>query len=114
MKLIFKITDYCPDTNMIDVKVCRHNSHKSIDDHSGCVVELDRLDLTDFESFSFSLLQKLNGFLERSYEQQSILEENKPDENASELDFTRMVGKIYQGEFRDKSTRLLRMKKIIL
>ena len=99
---------------MIDVKVCRHNSHKSIDDHSGCAVELDRLDLTDFESFSFSLLQKLNGFLERSYERQSILEENKPDENANELDFTRMVGKIYQGEFRDKSTRLLRMKKIIL
>ena len=57
-KVICKIFEYYPETEQFDVAIGRLHSHKSIDEHIRVGVSCDRLDMTDFESFKYSLNQK--------------------------------------------------------
>ena len=51
MMIIFKITDYFPETNQIAVKFCREKSPISIDDYNPIAINLKDIDAYDVESF---------------------------------------------------------------
>lgn len=114
MKIIFKILKYYPDTEQIDVKVSKLHSHKSIDESSVIALNLDSLDLTDFDSFKCSVGKRVYGYLDRIEEKQPILNINKPDYDEYELDFKNLVGKKIYTHCRDRSTELLKMKRVKL
>ena len=113
MKIICKIIEHIPDTKQILFRICRLHSHKSIDEHIRCIVCYDDLDMTDFESFKVSLIRKFQHQIQVDDEKQTILKENTPIENL-ELDIDKLVGKVFSGEYVDKSTRLLKMRRVKL
>ena len=69
--------------------------------------------MTDFESFKVSLIRKFQHQIQVDDEKQTILKENTPIENL-ELDIDKLVGKVFSGEYVDKSTRLLKMRRVKL
>ena len=113
MKVICKIFEHFPETNQINVAIGRLNSQLPIDKHIITAVSYNELDMTDLESFKYSLIQKIYSSIEDSEEKLSIIEENKPVE-IDELDFDKLVGKVLSGEMKDRSLRLIKMKKVIL
>ena len=58
MIIIYKITDYFPESNRIAVKFCREKSSKSIDDYNAVAINFEDIDTHDVESFSESLINK--------------------------------------------------------
>ena len=113
MKIIIKIFEHYPETSQIDVAIGRLHSQLPIDKHIRMAVTYDEFDMTDLESFKYSLIQKIYSSIEDSEEKLSIIEENKPVE-IDELDLDKLVGKVLSGEIKDRSLRLIKMKKVIL
>ena len=64
MKVICKIFEHFPETNQINVAIGRLNSQLPIDKHIIMAVSYDELDMTDLESFKFSLIQKIHSGIE--------------------------------------------------
>ena len=115
MKGIFKIDEYLPDRNSIVVKVCNLHSQKPIDDYSAKIVDCDNLDATDVEIFIDDLMKKSGGRrIKRQEENLPILKENIPVNVDEELDFNSIVGKVIEGRAFDRSTRMLKMRRILL
>ena len=77
-------------------------------------LNLDSLDLTDFDSFKCSVGKRVYGHLDRIEEKQPILDINKPDYDEYELDFKNLIGKKIYTHCRDRSTELLKMKRVKL
>ena len=113
MKVICKIFEHYPETSQIDVAIGRLHSQLPIDKHIRMAVTYDEFDMTDLESFKYSLIQKIYSSIEDSEEKLSIIEENTPVE-IDDLDFDKLVGKVLSGEMKDRSLRLIKMKKVIL
>ncbi len=113
MKVICKIFEHFPETNQINVAIGRLNSQLPIDKHIITAVSYNELDMTDLESFKFSLIQKIHSGIEDTDKKLPILEENKPLE-IDELDIDKLVGKVFSGEYVDKSIRLLKMRRVKL
>ncbi len=113
MKVICKIFEHFPETNQINVAIGRLNSQLPIDKHIIMAVSYDELDMTDLESFKFSLIQKIHSGIEDTDKKLPILEENKPVE-IDELDIDKLVGKVFSGEYVNKNTRLLKMRRVKL
>ena len=113
MKIICKIIEHIPDTKQIVFRICRLHSLKPIDEHIKCIVCYDDLDMTDFESFKFSLIRKFENQIHFDYENQVILKENTPIKDLA-LDIDKLVGKVFSGDFTNRSIRLLKMRKIKL
>ena len=113
MKIICKIIEHIPDTKQILFRICRLHSHKPIDEHIRCIVCYDDLDMTDFESFKFSIIRKFQHQIQVDDEEQVILKENTPIENPA-LDIDKLVGKVFSGDFTNRSIRLLKMRKVKL
>tara|TARA_B100000123_G_C25598350_1_gene370295 strand:+ start:75 stop:416 length:342 start_codon:yes stop_codon:yes gene_type:complete len=113
MKVICKIFKHYPETNQINVAIGRLNSQLPIDKHRIMAVSYDQLDMTDIESFKFSLIQKIHSSIEESEKKLPVLDENKPVE-IDELDIDKLVGKVFSGEIVDKSIRLLKMRRVHL
>ena len=113
MKVICKIFEHFPETKQINVSIGRLYSQLPVDKHIRVAVSYDELDMTDLESFKFSLIQKIHSGIEDTEKKLPILDENKPVE-IDELDLDKLVGKVFSGDFTNRSTRLLKMKKVIL
>ena len=113
MKVICKIFEHFPETNQINVAIGRLNSQLPIDKHIIMAVSYNELDMTDIESFKFSLIQKIHSGIEDSDKKLPILDENKPVE-IDELDIDKLVGKVFLGEYIDKQIRLLKMRRVKL
>ena len=60
MKLLFKITQYLPETQQIAVKCCRQNAPKPIDDYPEVALDLMHVDFTNYENFKHSLIRDYN------------------------------------------------------
>lgn len=113
MKVICKIIEHYPETNQIVVAIGRLHSHQPIDEHIRVSVSYNNLDMTDFESFKCSLIQMIYTNIQDSDDKHPILDENKPVE-IDELDIDKLVGKVFSGEYVNKSTRLLKMRRVKL
>jgi len=113
MKIIIKIFEHYPETKQIDVSIGSLYSQLPVDKHIRVAVSYDELDMTDLESFKFSLIQKIHTGIEDTEKKLPILEENEPEE-IDELDIDKLVGKVFSGDFTNRSIRLLKMRKIKL
>ena len=95
MIIIFKITDYFPETNQIAVKFCNEKSSKPIDEYSALAVGLKDIDTSDVESFSEDLVNK-SGVrrLEKQDRKLTTLDDNKPEKIEGEFNINDLIGKV--------------------
>ena len=114
MKVIIKIDEYLENENYIVFRIARLNSHKKINDHRTFSVDCSDLDTTDTESFIDSLIYKYKHLIQEQDENQELLKENIPVDVDEELDLKSIVGKVIEGRAFDRSTRMLKMKRILL
>ena len=114
MRVIIKIDEYLEDENYIVFRIARLNSHKKINDHRTFSVDCSDLDTTDTESFIDSLIYKYKHLIQEQDENQELLKENIPVDVDEELDLKSIVGKVIEGRAFDRSTRMLKMKRILL
>ena len=114
MKVIIKIDEYLENENYIVFRIARLNSHKKINEHRTFSVDCSDLDTTDTESFIDSLIFKYKHLIQEQDENQELLKENIPVNVDEELDLKSIVGKVIEGRAFDRSTRMLKMKRILL
>ena len=114
MRVIIKIDEYLEDENYIVFRIARLNSHKKINEHRTFSVDCSDLDTTDTESFIDSLIFKYKHLIQEQDENQELLKENIPVDVDEELDLKSIVGKVIEGRAFDRSTRMLKMKRIQL
>ncbi len=114
MRVIIKIDEYLEDENYIVFRIARLNSHKKINDHRTFSVDCSDLDTTDTETFIDSLIFKYKHLIKEQDENQELLKENIPVNVDEELDLKSIVGKVIEGRAFDRSTRMLKMRRILL
>ena len=115
MKVIIKILEYLSERDAVVVRTCRLNSHKSIDEYPEKVVDCFDLSKTDTEDFIQSLVHKISVHLiDEQDENEGILDENKPIKPTGELDFEKMVGKVFQVRHTTRIINHLKMRRVEL
>ena len=113
MKTIIKIIKHQPEDNCVSVKICRLQSHKSIDDYNSLRVDYGGLNFTDNETFIDSLTQKCSNRLDSQDDKEKILSENVPQNISGELDIDSLVDKVVEGRV-SLGKRLLKVRRIEL
>jgi hypothetical protein len=94
MKLLFKITQYLPETQQITVKCCRQNAPKPIDDYPEVALDLMHVDFTNYENFKHSLVMNLVHIVKNQIEDEPILPENEILEEIDSVDLNDYINKI--------------------
>ncbi len=114
MKCIIKILEYLPERDAVKMRVCRLNSHKPIDEYPEKIVGCSSLNKTDTEYFINSLIDKAEGLINEQDEDQGILSENVPIKPTGELDFEKIIGKVFQANTTWRKSRPLKVRRIEL
>ena len=115
MIIIFKITDYFPETDQISVKFCREKSPIPIDDYNALAINCKDLDAFDVESFSESLVDK-SGLrrLDKQDNKLTTLEENIPERLHGELNIRDLIGKVIGVDYPTKIYSKIKMRRVEL
>ena len=115
MKVIIKILEYLSERDAVVFRTCRLNSHKSIDEYPEKIVDCFDLNKTDMEDFINSLVDKVSeGKIIQQDENEGILDENIPIKPTGELDFEKMVGKVFESRLSTRKSRPLKVRRIEL
>ena len=115
MIIIYKITDYFPETNRIAVKFCREKSSKPIDDYKAFAINLEDIDTHDVESFSESLVNK-SGLrrLDKQDRKITTLNENVSEKLDGKLNIRDLIGKVIGVEYPTKIYSKIKMRRVEL
>ena len=115
MIIIYKITDYFPETDQIAVKFCREKSSKPIDDYNAIAIDCKNIETYDIESFSEDLVSK-SGLrkLEKQDRKLTTLEENQPEQLDGELNIRDLVGKVIGIDYPTKIYSKIKMRRVEL
>ena len=114
MKYIIKILEYLPERDAVVMRSCRLNSHKPIDEYPEKVIDCSSLNKTDTEYFINSLVDHAAGLIDEQDYDQGILDENLPIKPIGELDFEKIIGKVFQANTTWRKSRLLKVRRIEL
>ena len=115
MIIIYKITDYFPETNQIAVKFCNEKSSKTIDEYNALAVGLEDIDTLDVESFSEDLVNK-SGIrrLEKQDRKLTTLDDNKPEKIEGELNIHDLIGKVIGVDYPTRIYKKIKMRRVEL
>ena len=115
MIIIYKITDYFPESNRISVKFCREKSSKPIDDYNAVAINFEDFDTHDVESFSESLVNK-SGLrrLDKQDRKITTLDENISEKLDGELNIRDLIGKVIGVEYPTKIYSKIKMRRVEL
>ncbi len=114
MKYIIKIVEYLSERDAVVMRACRLNSHKPIDEYPEKVFDCDSLNKLDAEHFIHSLIDRAEDLINEQDEDQGVLIENTPTKPTGELDFDKMIGKVFQANTTWRRTRPLKMRRVEL
>ena len=115
MIIIFKITDYFPETNQIAVKFCNEKSSKPIDEYNAVAINFEDIDTHDVESFSESLVNK-SGLrrLDKQDRKITTLDENISEKLDGELNIRDLIGRVIGVEYPTKIYSKIKMRRVEL
>ena len=115
MIIIYKITDYFPETNQIAVKFCREKSPIPIDDYNAIAINFKDIDAYDVESFSESLIDK-SGLrrLDKQDKKLTTLDENIPEKLDGEFEIRDLIGKVIGVNYPTKIYSKIKMRRVEL
>ena len=94
MKIIFKITEYLPETEQIVVKFCRQNAPKPIDDYGAVAINCKFIDNSDRVNLIESLFQLGLKTIEKQENEELTLDDNLAAEMFFEKNYENFVGKV--------------------
>ena len=115
MKVIIKILDYLSERDAVVFRTCRLNSHKPIDEYPEKVVDCFDLNKNDTEDFIQSLVHKISVHLiDEQDENEGVLDENIPIKPTGELDFEKIIGKVFKVRHTNRIINHLKMRRIEL
>ena len=115
MKVIIKILEYLSERDAVVFRTCRLNSHKPIDEYPEKVVDCFDLNKNDTEDFIQSLVHKISAHLiEEQDENEGILDQNTPIKPTGELDFEKIIGKVFKVRHTNRIINHLKMRRIEL
>ena len=115
MKVIIKILEYLSERDAVVLRTCRLNSHKPIDEYPEKVIDCFDLNKTDEEDFINSLVDKISeSLINEQDSNQCILNENAPIKPTGELDFEKIVGKVFEARPTTRKSRPLKVRRIEL
>ena len=115
MKVIIKILEYLSERDAVVFRTCRLNSHKPIDEYPEKVVDCFDLNKNDTEDFIQSLVHKISVHLiDEQDENEGVLDENIPIKPTGELDFEKIVGKVFEARPTTRKSRPLKVRRIEL
>ena len=110
--IIFKILDYFPEQNSISVKFSKLKSIIPIDNFKSYAIDLNGLDLSDFDSFSNELVQKFGLRISQNQEdRQETINENIPEE-IDNFDIKNMIGKVVEGKYYSRNRYPLKVRRV--
>tara|TARA_B100000212_G_scaffold80138_1_gene57226 strand:- start:5761 stop:6123 length:363 start_codon:yes stop_codon:yes gene_type:complete len=113
-EIIFKIVNYFPEQNSISIKFCKQKSSLPIDSFKSYAIDLNGVDLSDFDSFSNELVQKFGLRISQNQEDgQETIKENIPEE-IHNFDIKNMIGKVIEGKYYSRNRYPLKMRRIEL
>ena len=115
MIIIYKITDYFPETDQIAVKFCREKSPISIDDYNPIAINLKDIDAYDVESFSESLVDK-SGLrrIDKQDKKLITLDENLSEKLDGGLNIRDLIGKVIGVNYPTKIYSKIKMRRVEL
>ena len=111
MKIIFKITNI--HSKIIEVKICRINSHKPIDEYPSKTTNITQLDFTDYDNLVNSIVKANISRINSQDKKESVLEENIPDD-VNEVNLESLKNKVIEYDYKDKTYTLLKMNRVNL
>ena len=115
MKVIIKILEYLSERDAVVFRTCRLNSHKPIDEYPEKVVDCFDLNKNDTEDFIQSLFHKISVHLiDEQDENAGVLDENIPIKPTGELDFEKIIGKVFKVRHTNRIINHLKMRRIEL
>ena len=113
MKAIFKIEEYFPETNSINIRFARLHAPKSIDEYPLNAISLDSLDLHDNETFIQTLMRNWgNRVVCEQEEEEKII--NDTDVISDEFDIEKLIGKVVECKVEIDRREIIRMNKVEL
>lgn len=115
MNLIFKIVNYFPETEQIEVKYCRQNSPKSINEYPSGIIDCKNIDFTNYDT----LVQSIMNYGTKIIDEQEKEEGTLADNIESEVNLTTLIedkiGKVISMDSNNLNKQVsYRMKKINL
>ena len=115
MIIIYKITDFFPETDQIAVKFCREKSPIPIDDYNPIAINLKDLDAYDVESFSESLVDK-SGLrrIDKQEKKLTTLDDNTPEKLDGDLNVRDLIGKVIGVEYPTKIYSKIKTRRVEL
>ena len=115
MIIIYKITDYFPESNRIAVKFGREKSSKPIDEYNAVAINFEDIDTYDVESFSESLVNK-SGLrrLDKQDRKITTLDQNISEKLDGELNIRDLIGKVIGVEYPTKIYSKIKMRRVEL
>ncbi len=115
MIIIYKVTDYFPETDQIAVKFCHEKSSKPIDDYNAISIDCKNIETYDIESFSEDLVSK-SGLrkLEKQDRKLTTLEENQSEKLDGELNIRDLIGKVIGVDYPTKIYSKIKMRRVEL
>ena len=113
MKIIFKITEYLPETEQVVVKFCRQNAPKSIDDYNAVAIDCKFIDNSDRVNLIESLFQLGLSTIENQENDEPTLDNNLAAEMFFEKNYENFVGKVIALDTKElRKVKSKRMRKI--
>ena len=94
INIIFKIVRNNPDTRSINIKMCRQNAPKSIDDYPSFRVSYDTLDFSSVYNLQESLRVLVSDNALKLLIDEPTLPENKSYKEVESLDLNDLVGDV--------------------
>ena len=94
INIIFKVIKNNPDDQSIEIKMCRQNSQKPIDDYPTLRLSYDRLDFSSVYNFQESLRDVVSDRSLMYLIEEPIISENESSNEIESLDLNDLVDKI--------------------
>jgi hypothetical protein len=95
MNIIFKIVEYFPDTEQIEVKFCRQNSPKSIDEYHSVMMDISFIDQnSNYDDFIFSIMNYGFNIILQQENEEPLIESNKASERTNSISIEDNLNKV--------------------
>ena len=86
MNVIFKIVDYLPETEQIEVKFCRQNAPKPIDQYPSIMMDVSFVDQnSNYDDFIFSIMNYGFNIILKQEKEEELIESNKASERTNSI-----------------------------
>jgi len=115
MYSIFRIEEYLPEFEAIQVRFCEEQSHYPINQGKAVMINCKDLDCYSADTFAFSLMKGYgNSRIRKQKNKQPVLPENEGSEIEGKLNIQDLVGKVIKVKDQPRIMNTLKTREVKL